>query len=169
MTTSILQFPSVRVHSIVEYIKSSNSFLCDAGELEERGVQDILQEDFDIYEALSIEELSTIEDEFLAMAIENEIREASYLFRRLHPDDEGADLLHSSPKNDFGSRSIYIAEYCYPVDENLRKLPKISYPLKPATQLETRRLSALNKLYKEQVKGSHMARENTGQPVPKKL
>ena len=160
MTTSTLSAPSCRVHNIVEYIKSSGNFLCDVSEIEERSVQDILQQDFDIHETLSTEELSAIRDEFQMLAIENEIREASYLFKRLHPDDEGGDLLHSSPDNIHGSRTAYAVEYCYPVDENLRKLPKVSYPLPPASQLETNRLSGLNKAITYQIKTEHKGTQN---------
>ena len=145
MTTSSLTYPSYRVHTIVEYIKASDNFCCDASELEERGIQEILQEDFDIYEALQPEELSEIQDELFGIALDNEIRESRHLFKKLHPDDEGGDYVHSSPHNIHGRRTTYRVEYSYPVDKNLRKLPKISYPLRPASQIETKRLSGLNK------------------------
>jgi len=152
MTTSKLSQPSLRVHNIVEYIKYSGEFLCDADELVERGIQEILQEDFDIYETFKNEDLQELEDEFQAMALQNEIREAKRLIDKIKPEDDGNDLLQSNPDNIYGKRTTYPVYYSYPVDENLRKLPKISYPLKPATQREVERLSGLNKLMTGQIK-----------------
>jgi len=57
MTISRPFNPSLRVHNIVEYIKNNGDFLCDADELEERGIQEILQEDIDIFETFKNEEL----------------------------------------------------------------------------------------------------------------
>ena len=154
MITTILSFPSQKVHNIVVFLKSNSEFLCDVDELEERGIQEILQEDFDIHETLKPEELSELKDELLPMALENEVREARHLFKKLHPDDEGGDFVHSSPNNIYGRRTTYRVYYSYPVDENLRKLPKISYPLRPASQLETKRLAGLNKIISRQINES---------------
>ena len=152
-------FQSQRVHNIVEYIKSTDNFLCDADELEERGIQNILQEDFDIYETFTKEELEELKDDFQVMALENEVREANHLFSMLNPYDEGEDLLQSEPENIYGKRTIYKVLYSYPVDENIRKLLKISYPLKPATQSEMKYLATCNKLVTEQVKTEKKIRQ----------
>jgi len=129
MTTSTLSYPSRKVHNIVVYLRSTDSFLCDVHELEERGIQEILQEDCGIHEMLDPEELHELHDELFSVALENEIKEARYLFKKLHPDDEGGDFVHSSPNNPYGRRTTYRVSYSYPVDKNLRTLPKISYPL----------------------------------------
>jgi hypothetical protein len=169
MTTSKLSQPSLRVHNIVEYIKYSGDFLCDADELEERGIQEILQEDFDIYETFKNEDLQELEDELQAMALQNEIREAKRLIDKLKPEDDGNDLLQSNPDNIYGKRTTYPVYYSYPVDENLRKLPKISYPLKPATQKEVRRLSGLNKLMTGQMKVEYKLRQVIKPTIEKHL
>ena len=159
MTTSKLSQPSLRVHNIVEYIKYSGEFLCDADELEERGIQEILQEDFDIYETFKNEDLQELKDEFQAIALQNEIREAKRLIDKIKPEDDGNDILQSNPDNIYGKRTTYPVYYNYPVDENLRKLPKISYPLKPTTQREMRRLSGLNKIITGQMNVEYKLRQ----------
>ena len=146
MTTAKLSQPSWRIHNIVEYIKHTGEFLCDLGELEERGIQEILQEDFNIYLALKNEELEELKDEFFAMALENEIREAKHLFNKFKPYDEGHDLVHSEPKDTYGRSTTHNVYYSYPVDENLGKLSKIRYPLKPITWREMNQLGRLNKI-----------------------
>lgn len=137
---------SHRIHNIVEYIKCSGNFLCDIEELSERGIQNILQEDFDIYQTFTTEELQQLTDELQFEALENEVREAKRIFNKANPCDEGEDLVHSEPKTIYESRTTYKVYYNYPVDENLRKLPKISYPLKPCTQREMNYLVMLTKL-----------------------
>jgi hypothetical protein len=169
MTTSKLSQPSLRVHNIVEYIKYSGDFLCDADELKERGIQEILQEDFDIYETFKNEDLQELEDELQAMALQNEIREAKRLIDKLKPEDDGNDLLQSNPDNIYGKRTTYPVYYSYPVDENLKKLPKISYPLKPATQREVGRLSGLNKLMTGQIKVEYKLRQVIKPTIEKHL
>ena len=146
MTTAQLSQPSWRIHHIVEYIKCTGDFLCDLDELEERGIQEILQEDFNIYLALKNEELEELKEEFYAMALENEIREAKHLFNKFKPYDEGQDLVHSESKDDYGRRTTHNIFYSYPVDENLGKLSKIRYPLKPITYREMNQLGRLNKI-----------------------
>ena len=146
MTTAKLYEPSWRIHNIVEYIKNTGDFLCDLDELEERGIQEILQEDFNIYQALKSEELEELKDEFFAMALENEVREAKFLFNKIKPYDEGHDLVHSEPKDIYGKRTTHNVYYSYPVDENLRKLSRIRYPLKPITWCEMNQLGRLNRL-----------------------
>ena len=146
MTTAKLSQPSWRIHNIVEYIKHTGDFLCDLRELEERGIQEILQEDFNIYQALKRDELEELKDEFYAMALENEMREAKHLFNKNKPYDKGHDLVHSEPRDIYGRRTIYNVYYSYPVDENLRELSRIKYPLKPATQREMKKITSLNKL-----------------------
>ena len=169
MTTSKLSQPSLRVHNIVEYIKYSGEFLCDADELEERGIQEILQEDFDIYETFKNEDLQELKDEFQAIALQNEIREAKRLIDKIKPEDDGNDILQSNPDNIYGKRTTYPVYYNYPVDENLRKLPKISYPLKPTTQREMRRLSGLNKLITGQIKVEYKLRQVMKPTIEKHL
>ena len=159
MTTSKLSQPSLRVHNIVEYIKYSGEFLCDADELEERGIQEILQEDFDIYETFKNEDLQELKDEFQAIALQNEIREAKRLIDKIKPEDDGNDILQSNPDNIYGKRTTYPVYYSYPVDENLRKLPKSSYPIRPTTQREMKKLSGLNKLVTGQIKVEHKLRQ----------
>lgn len=116
--------PSQRIHHIVEYIKSSGNFLCDVEELEERRIQDILHEDFDIYMTFTDEEIQQLKDELYAMALENEVREAINLYNKLKPYDEGEELLHSNPKDIYDKRTTYKVYYSYPVDENLLKISK---------------------------------------------
>ena len=169
MTTSKLSQPSLRVHNIVEYIKYNGEFLCDADELEERGIQEILQEDFDIYETFKNEDLQELKDEFQAIALQNEIREAKRLIDKIKPEDGGNDILQSNPDNIYGKRTTYPVYYSYPVDENLRKLPKISYPLKPATQKEVRRLSGLNRLLTGQIKVEYKLRQVMKPTIEKHL
>jgi hypothetical protein len=169
MTTSKLSQPSLRVHNIVEYIKYSGEFLCDVDDLEERGIQEILQEDFDIYETFKNEDLQELEDELQAMALQNELREAKRLIDKLKPEDDGNDLLQSNPDNIYGKRTTYPVYYSYPVDENLKKLPKISYPLKPATQREVGRLSGLNKLMTGQMKVEYKLRQVIKPTIEKHL
>jgi len=152
MTTSTYSLPSKRVHNILEHIKYSGDFLCDIDELEERGAQEILQEDFDIYETFKEEELEEIQGELKVIALENEVREARHIFNKIKPYDEGFDCIHSSPEDIYSRRTTYKVYYSYPVDENLRKLPKIRYPIRSATQRETKRLSGLNKLLTGQIK-----------------
>ena len=146
MTTATLSKPSWRIHNIVEYIKCTGDFLCDLEELEERGVQEILQEDFNIYQALKSEELEDLRNEFHAMALENEIKEAKHLLNKLKPYDEGYDLVHSGSKDAHGRSTSYTVYYSYPVDENLRDLLKINYPLRPITWREMNQLGRLNRL-----------------------
>jgi len=155
MTTSKLSQPSLRVHNIVEYIKYSGDFLCDVDDLEERGIQEILQEDFDIYETFKNEDLQELKDELQAIALQNEIREAKRLIDKIKPEDDGNDLLQSNPDNIYGKRTTYPVYYSYPVDSNLKKLQKISYPLKPATQRDMNQLSRLNKTLTSQIKVEH--------------
>ena len=169
MTTSKLSQPSLRVHNIVEYIKYNSEFLCDADELEERGIQEILQEDFDIYQTFKREELQELKDEFQAIALQNEIKEAKRLIDKIKPEDDGNDILQSNPDNIYGKRTTYPVYYSYPVDENLRKLPKISYPLKPATQREMKKLSGLNKLITGQMKVEYKLRQVMKPTIEKHL
>ena len=146
MTTAQLTQPSWRIHNIIEYIRNTGDFLCDLDELEERGIQEILQEDFNIYQALKSEELEELKDEFYAMALENEVREAKHLFSKLKPSDEGHDLVHSESKDNYARRTTHNVYYNYPVDENLRELSRIRYPLKPITWSEMNQLGRLNRL-----------------------
>ena len=169
MTTSKLSQPSLRVHNIVEYIKYSGDFLCDVDDLEERGIQEILQEDFDIYETFKNEDLQELKDEFQAIALQNEIKEAKRLIDKIKPEDDGNDILQSNPDNIYGKRTTYPVYYSYPVDENLRKLPKISYPLKPATQREMKKLSGLNKLITGQMKVEYKLRQVMKPTIEKHL
>jgi len=169
MTTSKLSQPSLRVHNIVEYIKYNSEFLCDADELVERGIQEILQEDFDIYQTFKREELQELKDEFQAIALQNEIKEAKRLIDKIKPEDDGNDILQSNPDNIYGKRTTYPVYYSYPVDENLRKLPKISYPLKPATQREMKKLSGLNKLITGQMKVEYKLRQVMKPTIEKHL
>ena len=152
MTTSTYSLPSKRAHNIIEYIKYGNDFLCDLDELEERGVQEILQEDLDIYETFTKEELQEIKGELKAIALENEVREARHIFNKIKPYDEGFDCIHSSPEDIYSRRTTYKVYYSYPVDENLKRLPKVRYPIRHATQREAKRLSGLNRLLTGQIK-----------------
>ena len=161
MTTAKLSQPSWRIHNIVEYIKNTGDFLCDMDELEERGIQEILQEDFNIYQTFKSEELEEIKDEFYAMALENEIREAKHLFNKLKPYDEGEDLVHSQPKDIYGRRTTYKIYYSYPVDEHLRELSRIKYPLKPITWREMNQLGRLNKIITKKTKAEYTMRQKT--------
>jgi hypothetical protein len=161
MTTAQLSQPSWRIHNIVEYIKYSGDFLCDMEELEERGIQEILQEDFNIYQALKSEELEELKDEFFAMALENEVREAKFLFNKIKPSDEGHDLVHSESKDIYGRSTTHNVYYSYPVDENLRKLSKIRYPLKPITWREMNQLGRLNKIITRKKNTEYTLRRQT--------
>jgi hypothetical protein len=152
MTTSKSTQCSFRVHNIVEYIKFNGEFFCDEDDLEDRGIQEILQQDFNIFETFSREELQEIKDEFQAMAIENEVKEAKHLIDRLNLCDEGYDFVHSSPDNIYGKRTAYKVYYSYPVDENLRMLAKTTYPLKSVRKIKSKKLSGLNKLTTSQIK-----------------
>ena len=139
---------SFKVHRIVEYIRCNGEFACDVDDFEERGIQDILQQDLDIFETFTSEELQELNDELQEVALQNEIKEAKHLINKLKPEDEGHDLLHSKPENIYGKRTTYPVYYNYPIDRNLKRLPKISYPLKPATQWEMNQLARINKLLK---------------------
>ena len=145
MTTSDY-FPSYRIHTIVEYIKCSGYFSCDVVELRERGIQNILREDFNIYQTFTAEELHQLVDELQFEALENEVREAKRIFNKTNPYDEGEDLVHSEPNDIYERRTTYKIYYSYPVDGNLKKLPKIRYPLRPCTQREMNYLAMLNRL-----------------------
>ena len=144
--------PSFKVHRIVEYIKYNGEFVYDIDDLEERGIQEILQEEFDIFETFTSEELKELNDTLQSIALQNELREAKHLITQLKPEDDGYDLLNSSPDNIYAKRTTYPVYYDYPVDSNLKKLPKVSYPLKPATQREMNQLSRLNKTLTSQIK-----------------
>jgi hypothetical protein len=146
MTTAKLSQLSWRLHNIVEYIKYTGDFLCDLDEIEERGIQEILQKDFNIYLALKNEELEELNDEFYAMALENEVREARHLFNEIRPYDEGHDLLHSESKDIYGRSTTHNVYYSYPVDKNLEGLSRIRYPLKPITWGEMNQLGRFNRL-----------------------
>jgi len=147
--------PSFKVHRIVEYIKCNREFVCDLDDLEERGIQEILQEDLDIFETFTSEELKELNDVLQAIALQNELREAKHLIDKLEPEDDGYDLLNSSPDNIYAKRTTYPVYYNYPVDSNLKKLPKVSYPLKPATQRDMNQLLRLNKTLTSQVKAEY--------------
>ena len=169
MTTSTYSLPSKRAHNIIEYIKYSSDFLCDLDELEERGVQEILQEDFDIYETFKEEELEEIQGELKVIALENEVREARHIFNKVKPYDEGFDCIHSSPEDIYSRRTTYKVYYSYPVDENLRRLPKIRYPIRHATQRETKRLSGLNRLLTGQIKVEQRVKQGMEMTIYKHL
>ena len=158
MTTTKLSQPSWRIHNIIEYIKYSGEFLCDMDELKERGIQEILQEDFNIYQALKSEELEELKDEFCEIALENEVREAKFLFNKIKPYDEGHDLVHSESKDIYGRKTTHNIYYSYPVDENLRKLSRIRYPLKPITWSEMNQLRRLNKIITRKTKAQYKLR-----------
>ncbi len=146
---------SFKVHRIVEYIKCNSEFACDVDDLEERGIQEILQQELDIFETFTSEELKELSDELQAIALQNELREAKHLIEKINPEDDGNDLLQSNPDNIYGKRTTYPVYYSYPVDSNLKKLQKISYPLKPATQRDMNQLSRLNKTLTSQIKVEH--------------
>lgn len=144
---------SVRIHNMVEYIRNSGRFLCDLYELAERGIQNILREDFDIYGSFTDEEMAVLKEDLYRMAFDNEMREAQYLYRRLIPYDEGEDLLHSSPDNIYGKVTTYRAGYSYPVQRSIRMLPVVRYPLKAVNGKEMSHLEQTNKVLNEQLVG----------------
>ena len=144
--------PSFKVHRIVEYIKWNGEFVYDVDDLEERGIQEILQEDLDIFETFTSEELQELNNALQSIALQNELREAKHLIDKLEPEDDGNDFLHSNLDNIYGKRTTYPVYYDYPVDSNLKKLPKVSYPLKSATQRDMNQLSRLNKTLTSQIK-----------------
>lgn len=146
MTASISQQPSCRVHSIVEYLKNSTDFLCDTDELEERGIQNILLEDFDIFQRLTDKELQDLKDELYGIALKNELKEALHLLNKSRPHDEGIELVHTNADNIYGKRTTHRVFYSYPVDKNLSGMKKVKYPLRRATQKELRELAILKKL-----------------------
>ena len=152
MTTATVPKPSWRIHNIVEYIKYSGDFLCDLDEIEERGVQKILQEDLDIHETLTKAESQEITEELKAIALENEVKEARHIFKKIKPYDEGFDSVHSGPENICSRRTTYKVYYCYPVDKNLKRLQKVKYPIRNSTQRETKQLSGINRVLTEQIK-----------------
>ena len=122
--------PSYKVHNVVEYIKSTGDFLCDIDELNEREIQDILQKDFEIYLTLTDIEKQQLKDELRAMALQNELKEAKYLYDKLQTHDEGIEKLISNSKDVFSNNTAYLVYYSYPVDENLRQIPRKGHSLR---------------------------------------
>jgi len=155
MTTSISQQSFCRVHNIVEYIRNNNEFLFDLNEIEERGMQNILQEDFDIYQKFTNKELQNLRDELYGFALENEIKEARHLLHKSSPYDEGIDLVHTNADNIYGRRTTHRVFYSYPVDKNLSGMKKVRYPLRRATQKDLRELAILKKLAWQSIRENH--------------
>ena len=115
MTASYFSF---RVQKIVEYIKNVG-FLLETDEVKDLGVQVVLREEYGICVPLTKEEASLLQQEMLALAEWNEIREAGLKLWEIHPIDSG--VIHCRQTAHFGFQRVtsYPVHYSYPVDQNL--------------------------------------------------
>lgn len=113
--------PSLRVHRIVEYIKSVG-FWMETDEVEWLGAQEILRVFYELELSLTPEEWDLLEAELLTLAEENEIREAERKRREREPEDSGVMLFRQAGSDETCALTSHALPYSYPVDENLRQI-----------------------------------------------
>ena len=112
---------SLRVHMIVEYLKSTG-FHLETDEVHDAGVKEILEEQFDIHQKWSEMEIDLLTDELLHLAEQNEIREAQMKMAEVFPQDTGVMKFRQEAHNPGERATGYLIPFAYPADKNLRNL-----------------------------------------------
>ena len=110
---------SLRVHRLVEYIKSVE-FALETDEVAECGASGVLKNHFGIEIQLSPDELALLHEELMRLAELNEMREAQVKLQELFPEDSGVMLVRQNSKCGKERSTTYQLPFSYPVDENLR-------------------------------------------------
>ncbi len=114
-------FSSLKVHRIVEYIKSIG-FVFETDELLTKGVQGILRDHYGVHTQLSEQEHLLLMDELYLLAQQSEMREAQVKAREVLPEDSGTVILRQPPEKGYEKATSYVVPYSYPVEGALREL-----------------------------------------------